>query len=394
MLADLLDDLFDEPLALDTSLPHVPPQAADANGFLSSESSSLDDEVDEETPPTSFSNQHTDRAPAVAQKRRAPSWTVRAKSSLLGSFAPSLTSSVHENIAAGESAGGKRPRVGPLPATINSIARPLRGVHMARATPTGGAPAAPMAIAQPMAMSFAVAQALPNAPVMPPPTPPFSPPPTGGEETAPPTGIQKAASALRARLELHESTASSLLQDRRLQGCAVAASYALAAHFSKHMQMTPWFHHGALLAVASVVLLAIFGLRICVRAFCCMVIAFPVVTLCSRAILLSPREITEGLQTTVQAADGLLAVSVCVGAWLGSQPDHILTTRMKLLTLAGQLTLRLCGLGTMAARTGNPWLVALVGLYADLPYWCSFILAAKLAHSASCRASLSWVHPE
>ena len=243
MLADLLDDLFDEPLALDTSLPHVPP-AADANGFLSSESSSLDDEVNEETPPTSFSNQHMDRAPAVAQKRRAPSWTVRAKSSLLGSFAPSLTSSVHENIAAGRECWQASALEWDLcrPPSIRSLAHCVactwRGLHRPAVlrlhrwlslSPWRCPSRSPKRCLVPRSCPH---QRHPSHLLLRAARRPHHPP----EFKRPPRPFAHNWNFTRA-------LQAALLQDRRLQGCAVAASYALAAHFEAHANdavVSPW----------------------------------------------------------------------------------------------------------------------------------------------------------
>ena len=124
------------------------------------------------------------------------------------------------------------------------------------------------------------------------------------------------------------------------------------------------------------------GPRLAVRFTCVVICAFQAFTVCLRAVTLSPDEILDGLDKTVQSAYGLIVFCFASGFMLAVQPRAYLTFQVKLLVGSTTMSLRMSGLLVMAARANALRSVGVVAMCSDLPFAIGFsiplLMAAKI----------------
>ena len=204
--------------------------------------------------------------------------------------------------------------------------------------------------------------------------------------TSPPwalAGIAAAAAATK-----RSSTASGrsvsltgLLKSPTFQTVLVLASYLIATHHF-HWRLAPGYHLSFLISISVVLAMLMAGPRLATRICWAGVIGFVGIMICARALLLTPQELSDGLDRTEKSLHGIGLFALVLGAWLGAQPEEYLGLKMRTLAMRSYSLLRVSGLLTMAYRTGRLATIAHIFSWVDVPFSLSVLATVAIVQQS------------
>ena len=204
--------------------------------------------------------------------------------------------------------------------------------------------------------------------------------------TSPPwalAGIAAAAAATK-----RSSTASgrgvsltTLVKSPTFQTVLVLASYLIATHHF-HWRLAPGYHLSFLISISVVLAMLMAGPRLATRICWAGVVGFVGIMICARALLLTPQELSDGLDRTEKSLHGIGLFALVLGAWLGAQPEEYLGLKMRTLAMRSYSLLRVSGLLTMAYRTGRLATIAHIFSWVDVPFSLSVLATVAIVQQS------------